>query len=295
MKKIGRRILCAIASGIILYETITDSPADIDIAKYNNINDNTALSDDTALRIEQKEEYIKDKDLATEVEKHYRKLMKNPSYLRTVFSELSKYRDYINWGVIKTGIDSNLAYALFAVEAEGNLKAESRSRALVAAQFIRSTAKEMGLKVNKVIDERFHPVSLTKGVEYMDEINYFNDEFLIAAAYNMGPDAVRRVVEKYGNSWGVIKQHLPVETRWHVVKVMARKKILDEGFEFDELPLFSDSIRNSIPHQLKKGDTIYGLVRKYNVPLSAIERYNPQIIDLSKVLPGCVVYIPKKS
>lgn len=48
---------------------------------------------------------------------------------------------------------------------------------------------------------------------------------------------------------------------------------------------------NGIAYQVKAGDTLYGILRRYNVPLAAVLRVNPTL-DVYNLQPGMVVCLP---
>lgn len=60
------------------------------------------------------------------------------------------------------------------------------------------------------------------GTKYLGmQLKHFGSEELAAAAYNAGPGAVSRLVNKYGNNFAAIFEHLPAVTRNYIPKVMA--------------------------------------------------------------------------
>jgi len=86
------------------------------------------------------------------------------------------------------------------------------------------TAKCLGLKVNRHIDERTNfNLSTRAAARYLKDLYaQFDDWLLVIAAYNGGPKPVHTAIRESGskNFW-VIQKHLPAESREHVKKFIA--------------------------------------------------------------------------
>ncbi len=233
--------------------------------------------------------------LESAIERNVDRLVDNAYNKRSVgnaFSELSKYDDYLTRASDETGIDKNLLYAVFAAESKGKLRANSRVGAKGPAQLMKGTAKEMGLKIDDVVDERYDPgKSLIAGAEYLNKYNQFNEDYLMLIAYNYGPTITNKMVKKYGKSWDNLKGHLPTETRNYVVKVLSRKRLLDEGFGFNKNILFSEELRSTSNYTIRKGDTIHQISRKKGKSVKEIKETNPHIRNYDKIKPGMILKV----
>ena len=106
-------------------------------------------------------------------------------------------------------------------------------------QIMKNTAREYGLKVNNQIDERYHLIKSTEAAsQYL--INWYN-EFgswtLTAAAYNVGPNGLKRRMEEQK-----VKRYydlqLPSETSRYIFRILAIKEIVSKpdqyGFKLAE-------------------------------------------------------------
>ena len=105
-------------------------------------------------------------------------------------------------------------------------KAKSYARAVGLWQFIPSTGRIYGLKIDWYIDERRDPIKSTIAAsKYLKKLyEDYGDWEIAAAAYNAGEGKVNRAIARYktDNFWNLIKKrYLRSETRNYVPKIMA--------------------------------------------------------------------------
>ena len=117
---------------------------------------------------------------------------------------------------------------LYMVPAESNFSVHSRSikSAVGLWQFIASTGRLYGLKINRWIDERRDPVLSTKAaILYLKHLyGIFGDWELAMAAYNTGEGRVQRAIKfakRKGKNTNYSSLRLPRETRNYVPAIMA--------------------------------------------------------------------------
>ena len=117
---------------------------------------------------------------------------------------------------------------VFMVPAESNFNVIIRSHksAVGLWQFIASTGRNYGLKINRWIDERRDPVLSTKAaITYLKHLyGLFGDWELAMAAYNTGEGRVKRAIKKAkrkGLKHNYSSLRLPRETRNYVPSIMA--------------------------------------------------------------------------
>lgn len=93
-------------------------------------------------------------------------------------------------------------YYLALVESGFNPHAYSRAAAVGMWQFMTTTAKGMGLRVDWWVDERRDPVRSTEAaVRFLRGLNdQFGSMYLAAAAYNGGPSRIARGLNRYADS-----------------------------------------------------------------------------------------------
>ncbi len=137
----------------------------------------------------------------------------------------------------KQHIPKQLKY-LAVIESALNHNAVSHAGAVGPWQLMESTAKMMGLTVNRRNDERKDWYkSTTAAAKYLSLLySQLNDWLLVIAAYNSGPTPVQRAIEITGshNFWD-IKKYLPHETQGHVLAFIATASIFENLSKFISL------------------------------------------------------------
>ena len=139
----------------------------------------------------------------------------------------------------EAGLPEDLFY-LSMIESGFNPRAYSRAHAAGLWQFVRSTGRLEGLRIDNWVDERRDPVKSTHAaVQHLSSLyKEFGDWRLAAAAYNSGRGRVRRAIAKAGTEdfWAL---ELPRETRNYVPLLMAAAVIAKDperfGFELPEV------------------------------------------------------------
>jgi hypothetical protein len=110
-------------------------------------------------------------------------------------------------------------------------------------QFIPSTAKAYGLRVDDDIDERYHVEKATVAAckYFKDAYKQFNNWTLVAASFNMGTNGLAKQLERQqaNNYYDLL---LNEETSRYVCRVIAMKEIIsnpkDYGFIFRQKDLY---------------------------------------------------------
>lgn len=152
-------------------------------------------------------------------------------------------------------------YFLALVESGFNPHAYSSAAAVGMWQFMTSTARGIGLRVDWWVDERRDPVRSTQAaVRFLRGLReQFGSMYLAAAAYNGGPGRIARGLTRYaGDLDGTTgddmffalaeKKYLRIETRDYVPQLVASALVAKEpgryGITFDSLAAFTyDSVR----------------------------------------------------
>jgi len=170
----------------------------------------------------------------------------------------------------------------FVAVVESNLEptAKSKSGALGLWQFIRSTGKEQGLKMNSYVDERKDPEKSTKAaLEYLSKLyERFDDWTLAIAAYNCGPGNVRKAIRR-GNSknyWD-IRKHLPRETQKYVPRIIAAIYLMQYYHYHNLTPTSMDQdLIQTISISDGKKHNLHTLASDLDVEYSVLKYLNPQ-------------------
>lgn len=149
--------------------------------------------------------------------------VRNREYARMILQRQSLYIPTFEKYLALNKMPDELKY-LTIVESGLNPKALSRSGALGLWQFIPSTGKWMGLRIDSHFDERMNVEKSTEAAcKYLKSLyNSFGDWQLALAAYNCGPGVVGRVVKRYGKKdFWKLYNYLPAETRSYVPQFIA--------------------------------------------------------------------------
>lgn len=138
----------------------------------------------------------------------------------------TRYLPYIQDVFAALGLPRDLAY-LSIVESGLNPKAYSSAHASGPWQFIPGTGKIFGLETDYWWDERrdFEKSTLAAALYIRELYELFNGNWYLAvAAYNAGPGAVSRAVERSGMAdfWSLAhNSFLPEETKNYIPKLLA--------------------------------------------------------------------------
>jgi membrane-bound lytic murein transglycosylase D len=164
-------------------------------------------------------------------------------------------------------------------------------------QFVAWRGQQYGLMRTADTDDRFDPEKATRASarHLHDLYNMFGDWYLAMAAYNCGPNAVARAVERtgYADFWELRSRHvLPEQTTNYVPIILAMtimtKNAAEYGLEgvVPEAPLEYDTIEAAAPTHL-------GLVADLtDAPMAELQDLNPAL--LKGVAPaGYVLHVPK--
>lgn len=130
------------------------------------------------------------------------------------------------------------------IESGLNPKAVSRVGATGLWQFMLATAKNYGLEINSLLDERCDPIkSSYAAANYLSDLyRIFGDWNLVIAAYNCGPDKLTQAIHRAGGSkdYWKIYPYLPRETRGYVPAFIAANYIMNYYCEHNICPMTTD-------------------------------------------------------
>jgi len=168
-------------------------------------------------------------------------LNKGRDYFETYSARGGYYAPLLGKMLEENGLPRDLIYVAMA-ESGFHTKARSYARAVGLWQFIPSTARIYGLKIDWYIDERRDPIKSTIAASnYLKKLyEDYGDWELAAAAYNAGEGKVNRAMARYktDNFWDLRKRrYLRSETRNYVPKIMALAIIGKnlKAFGFDDI------------------------------------------------------------
>jgi membrane-bound lytic murein transglycosylase D len=204
--------------------------------------------------------------------------------------------------LISHNLPKELKY-LAVIESRLHTSALSWAGAVGPWQLMPATAKVLGLKVNRKIDERTNYIKSTHAAsKYLNDLyEQFGDWLLVIAAYNGGPGNVLKAMRKSGskNFWD-LQYYLPAESRNHVKKFIGThyifegqgglttltKKETDENYGVNGVYVFNRRLTadelNTSKAQTVSGKYLSIIIAK-NVMMEIMDfnRYNP---DFDKVM-----------
>ena len=140
------------------------------------------------------------------------------------------------------------------IESALNPKAVSRAGAGGLWQFMPATAKQYGLTINSLVDERRDPVKSSYAAAHLlsDFYRIFGDWNLVIAAYNCGPQNIKKAILRHRAAKGRTEDetitaedkdywqlypYLPAETRGYVPAFIAANYIMTYYCEHNICPM----------------------------------------------------------
>ena len=175
------------------------------------------------------------------------------------------------------GIPVDFKY--IAVIESGLTNAISPSGAVGYWQFLKGTAKEMGLEINKEVDERYHIEKSTEAAckYFLESYEKFGNWTLVAAAYNAGNKGITRQLErqKSGSYYDLL---LSDETSRYVYRIAAIKLIFENpelyGFYINENDLYSPITYSNLLVE-DKVENLADLAKINGISYKILKYFNP--------------------
>ena len=195
------------------------------------------------------------------------------------------------------GLPEDLVYVSL-IESGFSTRAYSRARAVGLWQFISSTGRLYDLEISYWVDERRDPVKATKAAaaHLRDLYEEFGSWYLAAAAYNGGPNRVRRGIRRTGSDdfWTLSeRRYLRRETRNYVPKLIAAALIAKqpEQYSFFDVPEAAPLAYDIV--QVPDATSLDVIADAAGVSAEEVAELNPQILR-GVTPPGkpCSVRVP---
>ncbi len=190
-------------------------------------------------------------DFVKEIEYYIRRFQNEPYYQKFFMRSLRRSRKYIPAlrDIFKEkGFPEEIMYLAF-IESGFNPVAYSRAHAAGLFQFIKSTGRQYGLKINRSVDQRYSPYkSAVACREYLHDLLLELGSFTLAlSSYNSGSGNTRRALRRLDNFkdrsfWALREQTnvLKHETREYVPQIFAAIVMAKPGnppqFGFEDIP-----------------------------------------------------------
>jgi membrane-bound lytic murein transglycosylase D len=155
------------------------------------------------------------------------------------------------------------------IESALNPNAVSRVGATGLWQFMITTGKQYGLKVNSLVDERRDPVKASyAAAQYLRDLyKIFGDWNLVIAAYNCGPSNISKAIHRANGEkdYWRIYPYLPKETRGYVPAFIAANYIMTYYSQHNicpmttRLPAKSDTVMVNREMHLEQVAAVVGI------------------------------------
>jgi len=202
-------------------------------------------------------------------------------YIEKILSRVGMYQPMISRILRKYGLPQDLIY-MAAGESGFSPLAVSSAGATGMWQFMGARARDYGLKMNQYQDQREDPLKSTDAAarHLRDLYQEFGDWYLAMAAYDAGPGAIQKAIERtgYANFWKLRELHaLPQETQNYVPIFIATALIAKDprayGFEIQpDPPTDSDQVTVTVPTDLRL------VAELIDQPPKDLEQLNPSLL-----------------
>ena len=214
---------------------------------------------------------------------NYFQTPRGTAIVETGLRRAGRYREMIERVLREEGLPTDLIH-LAQAESAFQPQALSRAGARGLWQFMSFRGTEYGLQRTWWLDERQDPEPATRAAarHLRDLYAIFGDWYLVMAAYNSGPGAVQRAIERtgYADFWELYKRNvLPRETRNYVPIILALTLIAKDpqryGIQVEpDAPVRTDTVRPGRPIDLRL------VAETTDTDLDTLRMLNPQLLRL---------------
>ncbi len=204
----------------------------------------------------------------------------------SIKANVQRYMPFVEKYLSDANIPQDFKY-LAIVESGFNVDVSSPVGARGFWQLMKPTARDWGLVVNDLVDERTDFEKSTRAAckEIARNYLYIHNRFkvsswvLTAAAYNVGIGRIKSAIEKQDTK-NYFQMNLNPETAAYVFKIIAIKEL----FEFPELYMnnFNYNIFNTVSSQEKVGSKGLGLLTMGSMKVNVNEADGAHPADLTK-------------
>ena len=214
-----------------------------------------------------------------------------------VLGQSSYYFPIFEDALDSEGVPFELKY-LPVIESALNPKAYSPAGASGLWQFISSTGRMYGLKINSLVDERRDPIKSSKAAaRYLKHMySIYNDWTLVIAAYNCGPGNVNKAIRRAGGErdYWAIYPFLPKETRGYVPAFIAATYAMNYYNEHNICPRYTDRCRYIDTVNVTDKVHMEQIAYVLDIDLDELRMLNPQY--RTDIIPGntgsCTLILP---
>jgi hypothetical protein len=159
---------------------------------------------------------------------------------------------------------------------------ESPKGAVGYWQFISSTGKRYGLRIDSKVDERRNMFAATRAAcRYLKDLHSRFGSYLLAmSAYNMGEYGLSKAMSLQ-DTQDFFSLYLPLETQRYILKMVAVKLIMSNpeqyGFHLDPQDLYPVFTFDEIKLSPKNDVPLAMVAKACGISFKTIKDYNPQL------------------
>ncbi len=205
-------------------------------------------------------------DARKEIQKDVDALTQYPKYFQIKVDRAKTYFPIIEKIFAEERLPDDFKY-LVLQESALIADAVSTSNAVGFWQFKDFTAMEMGLRVDKEIDERMNIVSSSRAAaQYLKKNNfYFNNWLFALQSYQMGAGGVMRSVSNVES--GATQMDITSGTYWYVKKYLAHKVAFESAVN-------GSPVVTVVPYEIKEKKHIHEIAKEFSISNEMMEEYN---------------------
>ena len=226
---------------------------------------------------------LNDQHIRERLEREFYSLLSIQGQIQLYLKRTRKYNDLIERHLKESNLPLDLKY--LAIHESALLPdIRSKSNAVGLWQFMRSTGRLYGLKINRYIDERRDPEKATRAaMRFIKELFKFYQSWpLVMAAYNGGHGRVSRAL-KNQNSSSFMDLSLPEETERYYFKIVATKILLSNsekyGFYLQEKDFFTSIPTMSVKCEITQSRlSLEDISARYDLSQAEFKYFNPKVI-----------------
>ena len=208
------------------------------------------------------------KKVMNEIQKQVNSLTSSPKYYQMKVDRMLLYFPLIERVLKEEGVPEDFKY--LAIQESGLISdAVSSADAVGSWQFKDFTAREVGLRVDKRIDERKNIVTSSRGAaKYLKRHNFLVDNWIYAmSAYQAGMGGARKYMNK--SKYGDRKLEINSSTHWYVKKFIAHKiafqdRVNDKHSQNLYLTEFNEGANKTLGEIANEFGLDVNLVKTYN-------------------------------
>ena len=206
---------------------------------------------------------------------------KGKSFFKATYPRMGKYEKNIKDIFLKYKIPEEIIYVSM-LESGFNQNALSKAGALGLWQFMPTSARIFGLRVDDWVDERKDIIKSTEAAAkyFRSLMRKFNSWELAFAGYNSGDLTVKRAIEKYSSTdfWYLSKKTFPKQTKEYVPQIIALMIISQDlsKYGFGELKLKPPLKTKKVI--VDKSTSLQYLSKLIDLDYKVLERLNPSLL-----------------